>query len=266
MDLFDVQRALAARGWYSAPVDGQWGPKTRAGVERLLDSYDVNYSLWSDTRKTVSAYQAVCRAAGIDAGKIDGLEGPQTRYAREVFDARKAGDKATETWRDTKPVPARPTGQKTFWPVQADVRKVYGEPGANQTLLTLPYPMRLAWDTGTKVTRISIHEMVAPSAGRVLARVLDHYGPIGIADLGLDLFGGCLNVRAMRGGSALSMHSWGIAIDIDPDRNQLKWGRDRARLARPDGAKWFELWEEEGWVSLGRRANYDWMHVQAARL
>jgi hypothetical protein len=80
------------------------------------------------------------------------------------------------------------------------------------------------------------------------------------------LFGGCLNVRRMRGGSAWSMHSWGIAFDFDPDRNQLRWGRDRAAFAKPEYNKWFELWEEEGAVSLGRVRNFDWMHVQFARL
>jgi hypothetical protein len=96
--------------------------------------------------------------------------------------------------------------------------------------------------------------------------VLQHYGPDKVRQLGLDLFGGCLNVRKMRGGSAWSMHSWGIAFDFDPDRNQLKWGRDRAVFARPEYQKWWELWEEEGAVSLGRARNFDWMHVQFASL
>ena len=82
----------------------------------------------------------------------------------------------------------------------------------------------------------------------------------------LDLWGGCLNVRKMRGGSRYSMHSWGIAIDYDPGKNRLKWGRDRAAFAKPEYDTWWRLWEEEGWVSLGRTRNFDWMHVQAAKL
>ena len=70
----------------------------------------------------------------------------------------------------------------------------------------------------------------------------------------------------MRGGTQYSMHSWGIAIDFDPERNQLNWGRDRARLAAADCVPFWDIWEAEGWVSLGRARNFDWMHVQAARL
>ncbi|MCF8078467.1 MAG: hypothetical protein K9K88_04215 [Desulfobacterales bacterium] len=46
----------------------------------------------------------------------------------------------------------------------------------------------------------------------------------------------------------------------------LKWGRDRAHFARTEYDAWWRLWEEEGWVSLGRQRNFDWMHVQAAQL
>ena len=84
--------------------------------------------------------------------------------------------------------------------------------------------MRLAWNTRTKVARTSCHERIHDSAARIFDRVLDHYGPEEIRRLGLDLFGGCLNVRRMRGGSAWSMHSWGIAFDFDPANNRLKWG------------------------------------------
>ncbi len=84
--------------------------------------------------------------------------------------------------------------------------------------------------------------------------------------LGFSIFGGSHNFRLMRGGSSLSTHSWGIAIDFDPARNQLHWKAAKARLARSDCIPFWEAWEKEGWVSLGRKKNYDWMHVQAARL
>ena len=34
-------------------------------------------------------------------------------------------------------------------------------------------------------------------------------------------WGGCYNFRAQRGGRSLSLHSWGIAIDVNPKTNAL---------------------------------------------
>ena len=73
-------------------------------------------------------------------------------------------------------------------------------------------------------------------------------------------------VRELRWLHQRAMHSWGIAIDYDPDNNALHWGRDRASFALPAYDKWWDYWEAEGWVSLGRAKNFDWMHVQAARV
>ena len=138
--------------------------------------------------------------------------------------------------------------------------------GKDQTKIEVPYPHVIAWNRAQTVTRITRHRKVADSLVRVLTNVKEHYGKDGIERLRLDIWGGCLNVRRMRGGSRYSMHSWGIAMDYDPENNRLKWGRDRASFAQPQYNRWWEFWEQEGWVSLGRQRNFDWMHVQAAKL
>lgn len=139
----------------------------------------------------------------------------------------------------------------------------YGPVGENQTKLILPYPMRLAWAPQTQISKITCNAKVADSLERILTGILQHYGSVdNVRSNRMDLFGGCLNVRKMRGGNSWSIHSWGVAIDIDPDHNQLKWGRDRANMP----AKVIEIFEEEGWVSLGNSRDYDFMHFQAARL
>lgn len=140
----------------------------------------------------------------------------------------------------------------------------YGEPGTNQTQITLPYPMRIAWDTKVTVRKLTCHKKVAASLLKILTEIWEHCGKDlkKVQEAGLDLFGGCLNVRKMRGGDQWSVHSWGAAIDLDPDRNQLKWGRDRAKM--PEWA--IEIFERNGWVSLGKRKNMDFMHFQAAML
>jgi hypothetical protein len=116
------------------------------------------------------------------------------------------------------------------------------------------------------VTRTQCNAKVKDSLAKVLAKVRRHYGLGGIAELRLDLYGGGFNLRDKRGGTTMSTHAWGIAFDFDPDRNKLHWGRDRAAFAQPEYDAWWRAWESEGWVSLGRTKNYDWMHVQAARV
>ena len=70
----------------------------------------------------------------------------------------------------------------------------------------------------------------------------------------------------MRGAKTWSMHAYGIAVDLDPERNQLKWGRDKAVFARPEYVPFWNIVESEGATSLGRARNYDWMHFQFANL
>lgn len=154
------------------------------------------------------------------------------------------------------------------WPKQdaASMNRFFGPVGENQTRLLLPYNMVLTWDTSKKLSQITCHEKVAPALKRIFTRTLETYGTENISRLHLDRFSGCLNVRKMRGGSAWSIHSWGAAVDIDDERNQLRWGRDRAALARPEYDPFWKIIEEEDAVSLGRARNFDWQHFQFANL
>lgn len=267
MKIIDIQRYLADLGFAPGPIDGLYGRKTRAGIHAAFADYPDQvaggWQGWDKDRLLIAAEQAIMHGYGVDTGPIDGLLGPQTEHGRIVFSAG--------NWRDAliKPEPGdarMPEPVKTVWPRQPDCERHYGPVGQNQAMLDLPFSMKLAWDTDTIVGRFSIHEKVHDSAARVFARIHDHYGDAEIARLGLDLFGGCLNVRRMRGGSAWSMHAWGIAIDFDPAHNRLNWDRDRARLAGPDYDAFWRFWTEEGWLSLGKARDFDWMHVQAARL
>jgi hypothetical protein len=141
----------------------------------------------------------------------------------------------------------------------------YGKPnqqGSYLTTIKLPYPMRLAWDTKTKVTKMRCHKLVAEDFIGVFNDLLEHYGYDKIVELGIDLFGGCFNFRAMRGGSDYSRHSWGIAIDLDPERNKLKETSNTARFARPEYKPMIDIFYRHGFISLGREKNYDWMHFE----
>jgi hypothetical protein len=155
------------------------------------------------------------------------------------------------------------------WPRQtpeSNLIRYYGEPGENQVRIKVPYPHIIAWDTSKVVKSFLCHEKVHDSLLRVLTNVLDAYGMDDIEQLRLNYWGGCLNVRPMTSGSRLSLHAWGIALDYDPVRNRFRMDSDEAAFAQPEYDTWWTIWEDEGWVSLGRERDYDWMHVQAARL
>lgn len=142
----------------------------------------------------------------------------------------------------------------------------YGRPnetGAGYLVtIDLPYPMRLAWDLDTKVTRMSCHKLVSDKFLAVFNDLLKHYGYEKIVELGIDLFGGCFNFRKMRGGSDWSTHSWGVAIDLDPARNLLKETARTARFARPEYKPMIDIFYKHGFISLGKEKNYDFMHFE----
>jgi hypothetical protein len=144
------------------------------------------------------------------------------------------------------------------------LKKKYGTPTESGipylTTIQLPYPMRLAWDKGTVVTKMRCHNLVAGKFIKVFSQILNHYGLEKIKELGIDLYGGCFNYRKMRGGSDWSRHSWGVAIDLDPERNQLKETKKTARFARPEYKPMIDIFYANGFVSLGVEKDYDWMH------
>lgn len=140
----------------------------------------------------------------------------------------------------------------------------YGKPNVTGegylVTIQLPYPMRIAWDTDTSVTRMRCHKLVSDKFLAVFNEIHREYGYAKIKELGIDLFGGCFNFRKMRGGNDWSTHSWGISIDLDPARNQLKETSKTARFARPEYKKMIDIFYKHGFIGLGPEQNRDWMH------
>ncbi len=240
-------------------VDGNFGANTKNALS-TVDELDKS---WGHKRKAIGFIQLSSNKNGIDAGKLDGYWGPQTAFAFDVLNEFTETGIMPVNWRDIEPLNINPNN----WPKQNEVDLVnfYGAVGENQKRLLLPYPHRLSWDKRKIVKSFFCNETIHESLSRVLTKVLETYGIEKIKELNLDLWGGCLNVRRIRGGNKWSTHSWGIAIDYNPDENQLKWGRGKAAFAKAQYDDWWGIWEEEGWVSLGRTKNYDWMHIQAAK-
>lgn len=143
--------------------------------------------------------------------------------------------------------------------------KDFGKPnedGSYLVTIDLPYPMRLAWDKKTKVKTIRCHKLVAANFTNVFKDLLGFYGLEKIQELGIDFYGGCFNFRKMRGGTDYSRHSWGIAIDLDPERNLLNETKKTARFARAEYKPMIDIFYKNGFLSLGVEKNYDWMHFE----
>jgi hypothetical protein len=172
-----------------------------------------------------------------------------------------------------------------------DLVQTYGHPGVNGldkgwydrnvVRMDLPYPMRLAWDVQTTIRTCPVHRLAAPDLFEILQEVYnecriqvkrergfdlsteryDHYTAAKLAYYGLDLFGGTFNYRLVRGGSSLSLHAYGIAIDLDPAHNAL--GDTTPRMP----AFVVKAFEDKGWFWGGRwkGSRCDGMHFQRAR-
>lgn len=162
------------------------------------------------------------------------------------------------------------------WPNQRDVATYYGNPDpagngvpdrawedANLTRIVPPYRMVLAWAEGTPVKSILIHKKCAESLSRVLGLIQAIYvTQAKIEEARMHLYGGAYNFRLKRGGTTLSMHSYGCAIDLDPDNNRFgRVWRDKAGMM-PKAV--IDIFQAEGWTSGAFWSYPDPMHFQLA--
>lgn len=126
----------------------------------------------------------------------------------------------------------------------------------NLALFDLPYPMDNAYVPGITrtISKIYCHRLVGPKFQLAFQSILN----AGLEHEALE-YGGCYVFRPVRGSSRLSMHSWGIAIDINPQQNPL--GSDGA--LHPGVIKAFE---DVGFYWGGRfKHRKDPMHFEWCR-
>ena len=258
IDHKSVQRALKAAGVYRGQIDGDFGPASKAAAREFARRRAPRYETrWNDARVRTAAEQAMLKDLGFYSSAIDGIEGPATQAA-------------IEKWQDhitfvrPSPNPSAGVPLANLWPRQRDMREFYGEPGTGHVRITPPYPIFYGGQPMPK--GYFIHQRCHDSRMRIYERTLAEYGLERIAELGIDRFGGCYNNRVMRNGTALSTHAFACAEDWDPARNPLRADRTTAQFAKPAYGAFIDAFEREGWISLGRARNFDWMHFQAARL
>lgn len=123
------------------------------------------------------------------------------------------------------------------------------------------YPLKYE---GSRVKSIRVHKLVADRLEAALKDIANHYGD----DLekvapGACVYDGSYNFRKTRNSSSQSIHSWGLAIDLDAANNGLKTNWPNARFSKPVYKPFLDIMEHHGWRSLGRRSGNDGMHFQA---
>jgi hypothetical protein len=163
------------------------------------------------------------------------------------------------------------------WPHQdiASLDAFYGDPTGhngeaspaweyqNLALWTPPYPMFYSDGKRTPLQHLRVHKKCLSTFETAFTEVLQHYGHDQIEALLLNISGGTYCYRLERGGSQLSVHSWGCAIDMDPGHNPFptRWRRD-AGMIDPYFAS---VLESHGFTWRGRNGDIDPMHFQLCR-
>ncbi len=83
------------------------------------------------------------------------------------------------------------------------------------TRVPLPFAIPLSWDRSKLVQNLYCHVKWTELISDVFA-ALEREG----LKREIKTFGGCFNFRSKRTSGKLSTHSWGIAIDLNPETNQ----------------------------------------------
>jgi len=252
-----AQRILNQHG-ASLAVDGIFGPLSVRAASAHIGTPRPRGNM-TPQRWIAAVIQREANAGNVVPHPVaeDAHWGPVTRDAAYRLLGQSYARPDERAAADT-PAPA----VRCWTPSDARMAAFYGQPGTGQIVAPLPYPMVLDWDTGTTVTRASMHRRAAANITGALEAIRDAYGLDRIRALNLHRFGGILNVRRKRGGSTWSTHAWGAAIDLWPSGNQLAWKRDRANFARPDYRDALRAFRDAGMMSLGECYDFDWQHFQ----
>jgi len=159
------------------------------------------------------------------------------------------------------PAPQRPDGRAAVVNTFGDISRFIRSDGTlsvkwEDTMIrrvTLPQPLPLSGETGTTVTRITCHKLLTDVLRDTL-RAVDEAG----LWASLHSYGGGFVFRPKRTVNELSLHSWGIAWDFDPEHNQQGTsGTIDPRIVA--------IFEEHGFFWGGRfRGTKDPMHFQYA--
>lgn len=239
-------------------ADGVIGSQTLAAIATALGA-------------TVSSYKAttiknIQKAVGATA---DGVIGSKTlnaiisKLGKGVIKKQEV-DPLIQKYID-KPIKYTEVNYKSSLVKQSVLRSgksAFGKAGCENMLVNVPVPDNypLKYD-GKPVKSIRIHKLVADRLAAALQDIINHYGEdIEKVAPGACVYDGSYNFRKTTGTSSYSIHSWGLALDFDASNNTMKMAAPKARLSQPIYEPFWNILEYHGFMSLGRRGNYDWQH------
>jgi hypothetical protein len=154
------------------------------------------------------------------------------------------------------------------WPKQSECMKLFGNPSrpgwADEHLVPIATPFNMHMDE-MPIHSIRVNKIAATSLSRVLTTIWNNCGhsQLNVDKCGCSVYSGCWAVRPIRGKKTPSMHSYGLAIDINAPANGLAEPVNRT-LFKPDSLV-VKAFKDENWVWGGDwRGRRDAMHFQAA--
>lgn len=107
--------------------------------------------------------------------------------------------------------------------------------------LRLPFAIPLSWNKDKSVSNLYCHKVLKPVFKSVFETIKNERLSNRIVS-----YGGCFNYRSVRLGHKLSTHSWGIAIDINPETNRMGTTGDMdseiIRIFKDHGFTWGGNW------------------------
>jgi len=161
---------------------------------------------------------------------------------------------------ESTPWPPTPHGYQAVRDTFGDILKYIRDDGSldpkwearHMVKAALPFPIPLAWDTRIEISSIRCHKLIAPLIEEAFRRIVAQ----GLKS-SVKTYGGGYVFRAKRGQVKPSTHSWGIAIDLNPNTNAMGSAGDI-------DPHLVALFEGLGFVWGGRWAgrNKDPMHFQ----
>lgn len=135
----------------------------------------------------------------------------------------------------------------------SDCLKKYGAPSpTNPNLVLWDVPKEL--EIGVIPKKIYCNKDLVQPLSQAFKNLIDRGFVIE-----LKTWDGCFNIRRIRGGSAMSLHSWGIAIDVNAFENGLnatpKLSQGFVKCFTDAGFDWGGTWKRK-----------DGMHFQLSKI